>query len=65
VGAEQAARFAARIDALAAPSRTAGSELLQCTTGEEIPVKLSRGEYTEDFLMNDIQRGNAQPGRIV
>ncbi len=42
--------FADRIDQLAAPSRTAGSESLECTTEEEIPVKVSRGEYTDDFL---------------
>jgi hypothetical protein len=59
VSAEQAVRFAAQIDALAAVTRTAGSELLQCTTGEEIPVKLSRGEYTEDFLMDRIRPDNA------
>jgi hypothetical protein len=45
-----AGTFADRIDALAQPSRLAGSEILECTTEEEIPVKVSRGEYTEDFL---------------
>lgn len=48
--ANQAATFADQIDQLAIPSRTAGSEILECTTEEEIPVKISRGEYTEDFL---------------
>ena len=42
--------FADRIDELAKPSCAAGSEILQCSTGEEIPVKVSRGEYTDDFL---------------
>jgi hypothetical protein len=42
--------FADQIDALAQPSRIAGSEMLECTTEEEIPVKVSRGEYTDDFL---------------
>jgi hypothetical protein len=42
--------FADRIDALAQPSRIAGSEILECTVEEEIPVKVSRGEYTDDFL---------------
>lgn len=46
----QATAFAEQIDQLAAPSRVAGSEILECTTEEEIPVKISRGEYTEDFL---------------
>ncbi len=48
--AERAGAFAEQIDQLAVPSRTAGSEILECTTEEEIPVKVSRGEYTEDFL---------------
>ena len=48
--ATQAAAFAEQIDQLAVPSRAAGSEILECTTEEEIPVKVSRGEYTEDFL---------------
>jgi hypothetical protein len=48
--ATRAAAFADQIDQLAVPSRTAGSEILECTTEEEIPVKVSRGEYTEDFL---------------
>ena len=42
--------FADQIDALAQPARVAGSEMLECTTEEEIPVKVSRGEYTDDFL---------------
>ena len=42
--------FADQIDGLAQPTRLAGSEMLECTTEEEIPVKVSRGEYTDDFL---------------
>lgn len=42
--------FADQIDSLAQPTRVSGSEILECTTGEEIPVKVSRGEYTDDFL---------------
>ena len=49
--AAQAGKFADQIDQLAIPSRTAGSEILECTTEEEIPVKVSRGEYTDDFLL--------------
>jgi hypothetical protein len=45
--------FADQIDSLAQPARIAGSEILECTTGEEIPVKVSRGEYTDDFLLAD------------
>ena len=48
--AARAAQFADQIDQLAVPSRAAGSEILECTTEEEIPVKVSRGEYTDDFL---------------
>ena len=50
LNAARAAAFADQIDQLAVPSRAAGSELLECTTQEEIPVKVSRGEYTDDFL---------------
>jgi hypothetical protein len=49
--AERAGAFADQIDHLATSSRVAGSEMLECTTGEEIPVKVSRGEYTDDFLL--------------
>jgi hypothetical protein len=45
-----AGAFADRIDRLAVPSCAAGSEILECITEEEIPVKVSRGEYTDDFL---------------
>ena len=48
--AAHAVTFADQIDALAQPARLAGSEILECTTEEEIPVKVSRGEYTDDFL---------------
>jgi len=48
--ASRAATFAELIDDLATASRKAGSELLECTQEEEIPVKVSRGEYTDDFL---------------
>lgn len=46
-----ATSFAALAEALAEPGRLAGSEMLECSTEEEIPVKLSRGEYTDDFLL--------------
>jgi hypothetical protein len=48
--AAQAGAFADQIEQLAVASRVAGSEILECTTKEEIPVKVSRGEYTDDFL---------------
>jgi hypothetical protein len=48
--ATYARAFADQVDQLAQPARVAGSEILACTTEEEIPVKVSRGEYTDDFL---------------
>ena len=45
------ARSPIRSTNLRYPSRAAGSEILECTTEEEIPVKVSRGEYTDDFLL--------------
>jgi hypothetical protein len=65
VSAEHAIEFAARIEALASVSRTAGSELLECTTEEEIPVKMSRGEYTDDFLSGGAPQSDIRPGRAV
>jgi hypothetical protein len=46
-----ACRFAAQADELTDPGPYAGSAMLECSIVEEIPVKLSRGEYTEDFLL--------------
>jgi hypothetical protein len=48
--AARAAAFAELIETLAAPERLAGSEMLECGTDDAIPVKVSRGEYTDDFL---------------
>jgi hypothetical protein len=45
-----AASFAERLDDLAEPGRVAGSEDLNCGTEDGIAVKVSRGEYTDDFL---------------
>ena len=42
--------FAERLDDLAEPGRVAGSEELDCGTEDGITVKVSRGEYTDDFL---------------
>jgi hypothetical protein len=47
---EVATGFADRLDDLAEPERIAGSEALDCGTGDGIAVKVSRGEYTDDFL---------------
>jgi hypothetical protein len=51
VPAEMAAGFADRLDDLAEPDRAAGSENLDCGTQDGIAVRVSRGEYTEDFLI--------------
>jgi len=45
-----AAGFAERLDDLAEPGRVAGSEDLDCGTDDGIAVRVSRGEYTDDFL---------------
>jgi hypothetical protein len=47
---DMASDFADRLDVLAEPGRLAGSESLDCGTEEGIAVKVSRGEYTDDFL---------------
>jgi hypothetical protein len=51
VPADLAAGFADRLDDLAEPGRVAGSEQLDCGTEDGIAVKVSRGEYTDDFLI--------------
>lgn len=48
---DRAADFADLVESLSAGHRLAGSEMLECGIGDEIPVKISRGEYTDDFLM--------------
>ena len=50
---DQAAAFAERLDDLADPARLAGSEDLDCGTEDGIAVRVSRGEYTDDFLRRD------------
>ena len=47
----RAADFAARAALLAHPDQPAGADFLTCGGSDEIPVKLSRGEYTDDFLL--------------
>jgi hypothetical protein len=48
---ELADAFADRLDGLADPGRAAGSEDLDCGIEAGIAVKVSRGEYTDDFLL--------------
>ena len=51
IDAARATGFAGQMDTLADPGLLSGSEMLECSTEDEIPVKLSRGEYTDDFLI--------------
>jgi hypothetical protein len=44
-------KFAAKLEALGAPGRKAGSEELVADSPGETPVKVSRGEFTDDFLL--------------
>jgi hypothetical protein len=48
----QAARVADRLDALADPDTRSGSEIFEVGSDGEIPVKISRGEFTDDFLIS-------------
>jgi len=47
----QAARIAARIELLTPSDHKSGSEIFEVGSEGEIPVKVSRGEFTDDFLV--------------
>ena len=47
----QAERIAERIEALSQSDIKSGSEILELGSEGEIPVKVSRGEFTDDFLV--------------
>ena len=47
----QAERIAQRIELLAPRDNRSGSEILEIGSEGEIPVKVSRGEFTDDFLV--------------
>lgn len=51
LNAWQAERIAERIDVLTPEDNKSGSEILELGSEGEIPVKVSRGEFTEDFLI--------------
>jgi hypothetical protein len=51
LNAWQAGQVAARIDGVSAPERKDGSEIVELGTVGEIPVKISRGEFTDDYLV--------------
>ncbi|MCC8959333.1 hypothetical protein H8B02_39805 [Bradyrhizobium sp. Pear77] len=47
----QAERIAERIELLTPEENKSGSELVEIGSEGEIPVKVSRGEFTDDFLV--------------
>jgi hypothetical protein len=47
----QAERIAERIELLIQRDTKSGSEILELGSEGEIPVKVSRGEFTDDFLV--------------
>ena len=51
IDAQRAAVFARQMDTLADPAAASGSEILACGLEDETTVKISRGEYTDDFLL--------------
>jgi hypothetical protein len=51
LNAWQAERIAERIDVLTPADNKSGSEILELGSEGEIPVKVSRGEFTDDFLI--------------
>jgi hypothetical protein len=48
----QAVRIAERIDLLTPADSKSGSEIFEVGSEGEIPVKVSRGEFTDDFLIS-------------
>lgn len=48
----QAERIAERIELLTPAENRSGSEILEVGSEGEIPVKVSRGEFTDDFLID-------------
>ena len=51
LNAWQAGQIADRIEGVIAPERKDGSEIIELGVADEIPVKISRGEFTDDFLL--------------
>ncbi len=52
LNAWQAASIADRIAALASRETKSGSDIFEIGSEGEIPVKVSRGEFTDDFLVS-------------
>lgn len=51
LSAWQAGRIAERIELLTPADNKSGSDMLEVGSDGEIPVKVSRGEFTDDFLV--------------
>lgn len=51
LNAWQALNVADRIEALASEDIRSGSDIIEIGSEGEIPVKVSRGEFTDDFLI--------------
>jgi hypothetical protein len=51
LNAWQAERIAERIDLLTPAQNKSGSDIIELGVDGEIPVKISRGEFTDDFLI--------------
>jgi hypothetical protein len=49
--AETADEFAFAIDSITSNGQLSGSEVLECEQPGEIPVKVSHGEYMDEFLL--------------
>jgi hypothetical protein len=51
LNAWQASEIAARIELLIPAHNKSGSEIFELGAEDEIPVKISLGEFTDDFLV--------------
>jgi hypothetical protein len=51
LNAWQAEKIAERIEALTPADRKSGSDIIELGVEDEIPVKVSLGEFTDDFLV--------------
>ena len=51
LNAWQAGQIADRISYVSSPERSDGSEIVELGVVDEIPVKISRGEFTDDYLV--------------
>lgn len=54
LNAWQAGQIAERIDALTPEDNKSGSDIFEVGSEGEIPVKVSRGEFTDDFLVTKL-----------